>query len=100
MAELLGIPTLIGDKRDEILRLAKQRGASNVRVFGSVARQEAGEDSDIDILVTFRAGYRLLDHAGLVMDLQELLGRHVDVAIESNLRDEMRDTILRDAIPL
>jgi uncharacterized protein len=96
----LGIPEIIGSKRYNVLRLATQHKASNVRIFGSVARGEARPDSDVDFLVDFEPGYTLLDHAGLVIDLKDLLGRDVDVAIEKNLRDEFRASILRDAIPL
>lgn len=65
--------TLLKEKRDQILAAAAQHGATNVRVFGSVARGEADEKSDIDILVTFEAGRRLLDHAALLVELEELL---------------------------
>jgi uncharacterized protein len=86
--------------RDSILRLAAQRCAYNVRVFGSVARGEARANSDVDFLVEFPSTYRLIDHAALLNDLQELLGCPVDVAIEANLREEMRPHILKDAVPL
>ena len=65
--------------RDEILAIAQRHGASNVRVFGSVARGEAGPDSDVDILVDLELGRSLLDHAQLQIDLEALLGRKVDV---------------------
>jgi len=86
--------------RDEILALAEQYGASNVRVFGSVARGEAAPDSDIDILVQFPDQYKLLDHAGLLMELKKLLGAQVDVSVEANLRPDYRARILKDAVPL
>ncbi len=96
----LGIEDIIGNKRDDILRLAAQYGAFNVRVFGSVARGEAREDSDVDFLVDFKSGYRLMEHVGFVVDLQELLGRRVEVAIEKNLREELRPYIMKDITPL
>jgi len=96
----LGIRELIGDKRQEILRLAEKRGAFNVRVFGSVTRGEATPESDIDFLVDFEPDYRLLDQIGLMVDLSELLGRKVDVAVAHNLRDELQPYILADATPL
>ena len=96
----LNISDVIGDKRDEVLRLADHYKASNLRIFGSVARGEAGPDSDIDFLVDFNPDYRLWDHIGLKQDLENLLGRKVDVAIAKNLRDEFRPTILRDAVAL
>lgn len=100
VATQLDIQTVIGDKREDVLRLAARFGASNVRIFGSVARGEATSESDVDFLVDFPPGYRLLDHAGLQQSLQNLLGRKVDVAIERNLRDEFRPEILQDAIAL
>jgi len=96
----LGIAALIGNHRAEILSIAHQYKAHNIRVFGSVARGEARIDSDIDFLVTFEPGYTLLDHAGLVVALRDLLGRSVDVVNEPFLRDGYRDPILHDAIPL
>lgn len=86
--------------RAEILRLAEHYGASNVRVFGSVARGEATPESDVDILVEFPPDYKLLDHAGLLMALKELLGCEVDVSVEDNLREAYRSSSLRDAVPL
>ena len=87
-------------KRDDILRLAEARGVYNVRVFGSVARGDANADSDVDLLVCFPDNYRLRDHAGLVVLLEQLLGYPVDIAIEQNLREVYRPHILKDAIPL
>lgn len=95
-----GIADLIGNKRDDILRIAAQYKAHNVRVFGSVARGEARPDSDIDLLVDFQPDYKLRDHIGLTVKLRELLGRSVEVAVAENLRDELRPFILADAIPL
>jgi predicted nucleotidyltransferase len=66
--------TLRAERREEILRLAERRGALNLRVFGSVARGEANEHSDLDLLVAWEPGRSLMDHAGLVQGLQELLG--------------------------
>ena len=86
--------------RDEVLRLAKQRGAHSVRVFGSVARGEANQNSDLDLLVAWEPGRSLLDHAGLVQDLQELLGVKVHVGTEKSLHWYVRDRILREATPL
>jgi uncharacterized protein len=87
-------------KRDEILRLAALRGASNVRIFGSVARGEATESSDVDILVDLDEDRSLLDQGGLLMDLRELLGCKVDVATEDGLKLRVRDHILREAVRL
>jgi predicted nucleotidyltransferase len=67
------------DRREEILRIAARYGASNVRVFGSVVRGQAGEGSDLDLLVRLEKGRSLLDHMALAQDLEDVLGCHVDV---------------------
>lgn len=87
-------------KRTEILKLAAQHGAYNVRIFGSVARDEANAASDLDFLVDLEPGRSLLDLGGLLMDLQELLQRPVDVVTESSLRPRIRERALREALPL
>lgn len=74
----LGIEDIIGDKREDILRLAAQYGASNVRVFGSVARGEARPDSDVDFIMKFRDDTNIFDMVGLWQDLTDLMGREVD----------------------
>jgi len=71
-----------------------------VRVFGSVARGDADEESDVDFLVTLEPGRSLLDLGGLLMELSELLGREVDVVTEEGLRERIRDRILREAVPV
>ena len=76
---MVTLDTLRAELREEIIRLAGRRGAHSLRVFGSVARGEANEDSDLDLLVAWEPGRSLLDHAGLVQDLQELLGIKVHV---------------------
>jgi len=88
------------ERREEILRLAERRGARSARVFGSVARGEANESSDLDLLVEWEPGSSLLDHAGLVQDLQELLGMKVHVGTEKSLHWYVRDRVLREATPL
>jgi predicted nucleotidyltransferase len=97
---MLTLDTLRGERKEEILRLAARRGAHNLRVFGSVARGEANETSDLDLLVAWEPGRSLLDHAGLVQDLQELLGMKVHVGTEKSLHWYVRDRILREATPL
>ena len=91
---------LLRNGRDEILRIAAQHGARNVRVFGSVARGEAGPDSDLDLLVEFDANRSLLDHVALVQDLEELLGMKVQVTTEDALHWYIRDRVLEQAVPL
>jgi len=97
---MVTLDKLRGERREEILRLAERRGAGSLRVFGSVARGEAREGSDLDLLVAWEPGRSLLDHAGLVQDLQELLGMKVHVGTEKSLHWYVRDRILREATPL
>jgi hypothetical protein len=97
---MVTLDTLRAERREEILRLATRRGAHNLRVFGSVARNEASENSDLDLLVAWEPGRSLLDHAGLVEDLQDLLGMKVHVGTEKSLHWYVRERILREATPL
>jgi uncharacterized protein len=87
-------------RREEILRVAARRGALHVRVFGSIARGDADEKSDVDFLVDLEQGRSLLDLGGLLMDLQELLGRPVDVVTEKGLKARIRNRVLEEAVPL
>ena len=96
----MGINEVLKKKREEILRVAARHGASNIRIFGSVARGESDEKSDVDLLVTMEAGRSLLDHAALWLELQELLGCEVDVVSEKGLRPRIRDRVLKEAVPL
>ena len=91
---------LLQEKREAILELAAKHGARNVRVFGSVARHEANEQSDIDFLVDMEPGRSLMDQGGLLIDLRELLGREVDVVTEKGLYWLLRRRILKEARPL
>ncbi|MEM1168934.1 MAG: nucleotidyltransferase family protein [Cyanobacteria bacterium P01_H01_bin.35] len=94
------IRQILQQKREEILNLAAQHGASNIRIFGSVARDEEREDSDIDFLVDMEGDRSLLDRIGLIQDLEDLLGRKVDVATVKGLRESFRERIMSQAIPL
>lgn len=87
-------------RRDEILKLAQQYGAYNVRVFGSVARGEATPDSDVDLLVNFREGTSLFELSGFWQDLQELLGCDVNLLSENGLKERFRKRIEGDIVPL
>jgi hypothetical protein len=91
---------LLEGKREEILRIARAHGARNVRVFGSAARGDADETSDVDFLVEFEPGTSLLQHGAMIAELEELLGRKVDVAPEKTLRERARERVLREAVPL
>lgn len=97
----LSINELLQAKREEIITIANQHGAFNLRIFGSVARGEADENSDIDILVDYS-----LDKisswfpAGLILDLEKLLGYKVDIVTETGLKERIRERVLREAKPL
>ena len=87
-------------RRDEILKLAAKRGAKNVRVFGSVARGDNDERSDVDFLVEMEPGRTLFDLSGLLLDLEAVLHTPVDVVTEKGLRPRVRERILAEAVPL
>jgi predicted nucleotidyltransferase len=86
--------------RDDILRLAGDCGAGNVRVFGSVARGSSDSESDLDLLVDLAPGRSLLDLIRLQRKLEQLLTIKVDVVSSRGLRERVRETVLRDALPL
>jgi uncharacterized protein len=94
-------PTLqeLRTHRDQILRLAEARGAHDVRVFGSVARGDAGPGSDVDFLVTLDAARTLFDLSGLILDLEDALERKVDV-VEITASSPVAERIRREAVPL
>lgn len=87
-------------QKADIVTVAVKYGASNIRVFGSVARGEANEQSDIDLLVDLEPGRSLIDHIGLMQDLADLLGRSVEVATPSTLHERIKDRVMQDVIPL
>ena len=91
---------ILGPMRGPILAAARKRGVVRIRVFGSVARDEAEASSDVDFLVDLEPGRSLLDLGGLLMDLQELLGVPVDVVTEKGLRERIRARVLREAVIL
>jgi uncharacterized protein len=96
----MGIDELLKEKREEILAIAAKHGAYNVRVFGSVARGEATDKSDVDFLVEIEQGRTLLDQISLIQNLEDLLGRKVDVAEPDNLHKFIKDRVLKEAILL
>jgi predicted nucleotidyltransferase len=91
---------LVEEHREKILELAARHGASNVRVFGSLARGEGSESSDLDLLVTLEEQRSLLDLVGLKQDIEDLLHRPVDVMTEPALSPYIRDRVLAEAMPL
>jgi len=86
--------------RAEILRICARHGAQRVRLFGSVARGQADDKSDIDFLVEMETGRSLFDLGAIQYELQELLGRQVDIVTERGLKPRIRNRILAEAIPL
>ena len=96
----MNLRDMIQMRRDEIIKVAMMHGARNIRVFGSVARGEADEKSDVDFLVDLESGRSLLDLGGLLMDLKDVLGRDVDVVTERGLNPRIRDRVLREAVAL
>jgi uncharacterized protein len=90
----------IMDRREAILQIATRHGARNVRVSGSVARGQATEGSDLDVLVRLDDDRSLLDHIALMQDLEDLLGCHVDVVEERGLHSLIRQQVLSEAVTL
>lgn len=91
---------LMEDHRSEILALAERHGVRDVRVFGSMAREDADDASDVDLLVSLAPGKSGLALGGLLMDVQDLLQRRVDVVTEGGLHPALRDRVLEEAQPL
>jgi predicted nucleotidyltransferase len=94
------IDQLLREKRDEIQRIAAKHGARNVRVFGSTARGQARSESDLDLLVDTGPETSSWFPAGLVLDLEEVLGCRVEVVTEKGLHPDLRDRVLQEAVPL
>ncbi|MCJ2542138.1 nucleotidyltransferase family protein [Thermostichus vulcanus] len=103
MSDLKKAPNLnlLRQKREDILAIAQKHGAKNIRVFGSVARGEADEESDIDLLIDYD-----LDKispwfpAGLLLDLEALLGFRVDIVTERGLKPRIKERVLKETIAL
>jgi predicted nucleotidyltransferase len=96
----MGIDEIIGSKREEILRIAQKHGVTSIRVFGSVARGEARPDSDIDFLIEIGERLSPWFPVRLIRDLEELLGRHVDVVTPKGLHWYIKDRVLNEAVGL
>jgi predicted nucleotidyltransferase len=94
------IEEAVKDKRDEIRRIAERHGATNIRLFGSLARGEARDESDIDLLVDVTPHTSSWFPIGLILDLEKLLGRRVEVVTERSLNKNLRERVLREAVPL
>ncbi|MFO7768065.1 MAG: nucleotidyltransferase domain-containing protein [bacterium] len=91
---------LVEEHRDEILDIARRHGVERIRVFGAVARGEAGPDSEVDFLVTVSGQTSPWFPGGLVADLEDLLDRRVQVVTESGLHDMLREQVLSEAVSL
>ena len=103
MTTLPPMHPLIETHRAELLAMARRRGVTGVRVFGSMSRGDGGdasENSDVDLLVTLTPGTSALALGGLLLDAQELLGRRVDVVTEASLHPALRKRVMAAAVPL
>jgi uncharacterized protein len=103
VATLLSMHPLIEAHRAELLALARRRGVTGVRIFGSMSRGDGNDStahSDVDLLVTLTPGTSALALGGLLLDAQELLGRRVDVVTEASLHPALRESVMAGAVPL
>ena len=91
---------LIETHRTELIALAKRRGLTGVRLFGSMSRSDGRDSSNVDLLVTLSPGVSALALGGLLLDAQDLLGRRVDVVTEASPHSALRERVLADAVPL
>ena len=94
----MGISEIIATRRDAILAAALRHGVTSIKVFGSVARGDARDDSDVDFLVEVGPQHSAFFHGGLVADLEDVLGRRVDVVEPDGLHHLLKDRILREAV--
>lgn len=98
--ESMKIEKILQEKREQILKIAAEHGACNVRVFGSVARGEADIDSDIDFLIDLGENRSPWFPVRLIRDLENLLGRKVDIVTEKGLKERIKTRVLQEAIKL
>ena len=96
----MAVDTLLTENRAEILRIAKENGATRVRIFGSFARGTARPDSDVDLLIDLEPGRHLLHLIAIKQDLEDLLGREVHVVTEPAISPYIREEVLQTATPL
>lgn len=91
---------LLHEKREDVLEVAERHGVTSIRIFGSVARGDESAESDIDLLITTGPNVSPWFPAGLILDLEQLLGRHIDIVTESGLNPLLRDQVLTEAVAL
>jgi hypothetical protein len=96
----MAIDKVLVEKREDILRIAAKHGVSRIRVFGSAARGESRSESDLDLLVEVTGPTTPWFPGGLVAELEEFLGRRVDIVEPDGIRESLRREILQDAVPL
>lgn len=96
----MSVEETIKIKRDEIRQIARRHGASNIRVFGSVGRGEAKPESDVDFLVDVTEETSSWFPVGLIQELEQLLGRPVEIVTERALNKDLREKVLREAVPV
>lgn len=96
----MGTSEILKEKREEILRIAARHGVRSVRVFGSAVRGDATDESDIDLLIEVEGPTTPWFPGGLVAELEQALGRRVDVVEADAIREPLRHSILREAVPL
>jgi len=96
----MAIDRILVEKREDILRIAAKHGVSRIRVFGSAARGESRPESDLDFLVEVTGPTTPWFPGGLVAELEEFLGRRVDIVEPDGIRESFRRQILQDAVPL
>jgi len=96
----MNIQEILKEMKKDILRIANQFGGYNIRIFGSVAREETTTTSDIDILIDLEKGRSLLDLIAIKQDLEDLLGCSVDVATDKCLSPYIREAVLREAVSI
>ena len=95
----MGIPELVAKRRNDILRIAAKHGVQRIRVFGSVARGEAGPQSDVDFLIEVGPQHSAFFPGGLVAAFEALLGRHADVMEPAGLDEPLKAVVLKEAAP-
>ena len=96
----MSVDEFLGDRREDVLQIAHRHGVNRLYVFGSIARGEADQNSDIDFLIEVGGSTTPWFPGGLVSELEELLGRRVDVVESDAIREPLREEILRSAVPL